>query len=314
MAVLCSAALTACGGGSGAGSGSKVRGRLVVLTNDRRLVVVDAADGHEVRTLATGISPPLTAPQLAVSPTGDAVYADRSTPAQPGQCPNGAATIPEVVRVPAAGNGAPQRVAFGMLPAVSPDGKHLASVTSASGTRCLATADAVVVQPIAADGSVGAPAATFEVGDAETSALGLSWAPDSRHLAVSLLRGDAFEPRLLDTQAVPSSTRIEGAPPLLASNTGAKQAYLGTTGDVVAPQFRESRTVVRTDPKTARSEKLFEAPCRLIGDVLVASDRAGTRTAVPCTDGLVIWSTRGGAPREIIGAFRTAGWLPSGAG
>src|SRR5262249_61636422 len=68
--------------------------RIVAVTSDRRLVVLDAHTGAVVRTLADGVS---AASHIAVSPDGRIVYFTRDAPSTDGHCGN--TPVPHVAYV-----------------------------------------------------------------------------------------------------------------------------------------------------------------------------------------------------------------------
>ena len=106
-------------------SADRMPSRIAAVTNGN-LVVLDAADGHVVLTLATGLAPPTGEFQFALSPSADGatIYYSRFRNVLCGS--SGAVNTADIDRVPVAG-GASERVAEEAdNPKVSPDGRSLA--------------------------------------------------------------------------------------------------------------------------------------------------------------------------------------------
>lgn len=105
-------------------SADRMPSRIAAVTNGN-LVVLDAADGHVVLTLATGLAPPTGEFQFALSPSADGamIYYSRFRNVQ---CDGRAVIGADIDRVPVAGGASERVVEEADNPKVSPDGRSLA--------------------------------------------------------------------------------------------------------------------------------------------------------------------------------------------
>lgn len=121
----------------GGGAGGEPDGIVAAVDSGGRLVVLDAESGRVVRVLAEGIRVDDPA-KNAVAVTPDQSTAFFVDPGVVGE----AASDAEVLRVPTTGSAAPEVVANGFAPAVSPDGEQLAYV------RTSATSGDILPEPV----------------------------------------------------------------------------------------------------------------------------------------------------------------------
>jgi hypothetical protein len=160
---------------------------LVAITTGGALQALDPATGRPLRTLATGA----TGDEIGLSPDGLTVFYET-----PAGCAH------QINRVPTAG-GTHSVIAPGGLPTVSPDGTLLAYARqpdfSAATTVCQATdtsaaAFSVVVRDLTTGGETSFPLPPDVVSNGLPLPIAhLSWAPDSRRLAVSIGGGQDNE-------------------------------------------------------------------------------------------------------------------------
>ncbi len=172
---------------STAAGGSSRPKVLVAITTAGAVQSLDPTTGRSLRTLATGA----VGDEIGLSPDGLSVFYET-----PAGCTH------QVNRVPTAG-GARSVIASGGHPTVSPDGTLLAYTRqpdfSASNSACQATdssaaAFSVVVRDLATGRETNFPLPPAVVAGGLPLPIGhLSWAADSRRLAVSIAGGQDNE-------------------------------------------------------------------------------------------------------------------------
>ena len=280
--------------------------RLVAVRSDRRLVVIDSRTGAEIRTLATDVDGS-SAP--TVTPDGAMVFFVRDAPLAGGQC--GPIALPQIWSIPIGGGHATPITPYGVgsYPAVSPDGSRLAMSAIARGPSCSAATDAVLVVDLA---RVNQLRAGVSVGRGFMSAQGtvdaLSWAPDSRHLLVSLNQHSH------DVDTLSWVGKLDQAPVIQMPATAAPSfAYLGNAGAFVSTIVSgPPQAVVAIDPVTRRMHSLFSVSCS--DAPVLTADRPGTAVLALCFRGLATpellrWS-QGESSATKIGTAVAAAWVP----
>src|SRR5829696_3016137 len=230
--VVVSAVLLVRGGGSdpvrvqsdgGVGSAA-LPGGLVVVTADGQLELRSSVDGQLIRTLAENADVS-SGSSIAVTPDGETVYFNQRT-----------SDATNLVSVPVAGG---HVTPFGGLQcclqhaAVSPDGRWLAF--TGVPNRSDAGRDILLHDLQAHDGSstiydrrwTSSPATDLDRGIS-----GLTWAPDSHHVAFSLFTGSATDgaPRVLDIDSA-QSTLLDSLPTITTPVVSSR--YLGATGNML---------------------------------------------------------------------------------
>jgi Tol biopolymer transport system component len=282
-------------GGTGvtATPGGVAPSQIVAATEDGRLVVLDAATGAEIRTLADGLDAGTT---VAVTPDGERVFFDR---------PNSPESDPprELLTVPT-GGGEPDRLIGGAgQPAVSPDGRLLAFV------RYQPPGLQVVEIPDTFEGWIPNVVGDGEVSGTSQAVLAPSWAPDSRHLVYTVAgTPEGSPPRVAE---LGYGMRLDAAPPILVSGC-AVTSYIGDSGLVAVVQGGDRAIAV--DPASGQEvRELFRGPGLLCGnDRPLASDKSGahvlyvTSEAAPA---LFRWSDGEAGPTKIADGIVAAAWL-----
>ncbi len=304
---------------------SRYPSHAVAVTADHRLVVLDARTGRELRVLATGVDAVDGFPTVAVAPDGNTIFFDRARATGPGECRDGAARVEEIARVPI-GGGPVLRVVRGAHPAISPDGKSLAYATR-NDDACNGDPNSVVVVAVKdidklATRFPGLIGRGFAPADpSAVQVFDVSWASDSRHLAVSMGARDGGYPRILDTQPT-INTPLESLPKVpVLDGDGLRVAYLGTTGSLVDTSAqRAPNAVTAIDPLTGRvTRRLFNLPCTSSEGIAPAADLTGTSvleiaqapdSTGRCTDALLRWSEGDSTATRIGGATLAIAWAP----
>jgi hypothetical protein len=304
---------------------SRYPSHAVAVTADHRLVVLDARTGRALRVLATGVDAVNGFPTVAVAPDGNTVFFDRARRTGPRECRDGATRVEEIARVPI-GGGPVLRVVRGAHPAISPDGKSLAYATR-NDDACNGDPNSVVVVAVKDidklatrfPGLVGrgfAPA-----GPSAVQVFDVSWASDSRHLAISMSARGGGYPRILDTRPTIDAP-LDTLPKVqLLDGDGLQVAYLGTTGSLVDTSAqRAPNAVAAIDPITGQvTRRLFILPCTSSEGIAPAADLAGTSvleiaqapdSTGRCTDALLRWSEGDSTATRIGGATLAIAWAP----
>jgi hypothetical protein len=277
--------------------------RLVAVTPDRRLVVVDAETGREERTLASDFD----AEHLSTTPDGDIVFFDYS-----GALPQDGCTVDDpklayVAWTSIDAHGEANTFWTGSLPAVSPDGRLVASAT-AGPQSCTDNALRIVPTEQALDYmnpeyDIQSPLVIM-ASDIDA----LSWSADSRYLALYLSDG-AFdgEIAILDVERRTAPKTV----PLLDCCDGA--AFYGSK-ELVGTSPRGGKPwYVLYDATTGQLTRLlFESPCSGAASAEVPPPTvSGHSLLIACADALYRWTEGDDAPTRLGGPYRAAAWLPT---
>lgn len=281
--------------------------QIVAVTEDGRVLVLDASTGAEIRTLATSAD---AGSRVAVTPDGRRVFFDRSANA-----PSGCSGSRQIVGVPLSG-GEPELVAGAASePAISPDGRLLAFLSHQGPDGC-SVPQSLVVRPV--DAGPSGRQWTLPGGQGQYLTRP-SWAPDSRHLAFVIAESEQPEvPRVLDTE---TAQALADAQPLgLAENVG-WAGYLGRGGDflgaVLPPGYGitdDTFEVVALDENGQVARELFSAT-GTVSDPFLA-DPSGMHVLIRTgpdgdSESLYRW-TEGdeGLTKIADGSVVAAAWLP----
>jgi hypothetical protein len=219
----------------------------------------------------------------------------------------------EILAVPVAG-GAERHVADGMRPAISPDGRRLAYFVD---TGTCDEVDQVVVRDLA----TGAERRWTR--DGPRHYLGeVTWAPDSRHLAVVTENGPPLEEAdpdigstestdvyVVDTDlpggAVSDGRRMPGMP--TDGYLVDAVLYRGPAGALVLLERRmgnDPSRLVQVDPGTGRRKVLV----RFAGDVSGADYDASGRYLLHVTPGGTLYRWTDGEPVVVARDIHAAAW------
>ncbi len=264
------------------GTPARADSRIAVVTNDFRLVIQDATNGHQVRELASKVIEARFLPRLAVTPDGNTIYFDRNRSVHPGECPNGPNSRDEIVSVPTDG-GPITAIAPGNQPAISPDGRSLAYIRSSA---CFGNFDQLVVRDLTTgtERVWSAPAAgALEV-------LTPYWASDSRHLAIVLAKRGTY-PWVIDTA---SAKTLNDAIRQEQSDGIGWDGYYGSTGEFLgthspATNAPTAPSVVAFSPATGRvTRRLFDLPAHET-DTSITADPGATNVLVSNDHGIWRW-------------------------
>ena len=283
-------------GGTGvtATPGGVAPSQIVAATEDGRLVVLDAATGAEIRTLADGLDAGTT---VAVTPDGERVFFDRRSSPQ-SDPPRELLTVPT-------GGGEPDRLIGGAgQPAVSPDGRLLAFV------RYQPPGLQVVEVPDTFEGWIPNVVGDGEVSGTSQAVLAPSWAPDSRHIAYTVVAPEGSPPRVTE---LGYGMRLDAVPPIPVPLVScAVTSYLGDTGLVVLT--RGGDRAIAVDPASGREvRELFRGPGLGCGaDRPPASDPSGAHLLYVTSGAapeLYRWSEGDAEPIKIADGIVAAAWL-----
>lgn len=282
--------------------------RIVAVTYDGRLVVLDSRTGRVVRTLARDADASNGHAGVSVSPDGKFAYYTRTTAATCDENLDGKQEpITDIAAVRVSGQGRAMRVAANVRwPAVSPDGRYLAY----SGIpNCSDAGQAIVISGLVPGArglrfdSVNVPAGT------PGTVYGLAWAPDSRHLLFHWDIGSTY-PYVLDTAAagaIDDGHRVDiGDGSSVDGFLGDRSTLSGTSAQA-SPSSRGD--VVAVDPASgARTRTLFEIPGPWPGSV-ATSDATGRNILVSGAR-LFRWSEGERRLTRIGGKVAAATWVP----
>lgn len=212
--------------------------RIAAVTNGN-LVVLDAADGHVVLTVATGLAPPTGEFQFALSPSADGatIYYSRFQNVVCGQ--RGVVITSEIDRVPVAGGPSERVVGEANNPKASPDGRSLAYTTP-----WCTNPHVLVVRDLASGTERPAPA----VGEMR---IPRAWAADSR----SLIASTGVAPTIGPSLQLPGSAVVDVSGTQLAVGAPACCFMVGT------------RVVGQVSNKPAAGSKLFAAEVAALPNV-----------------------------------------------
>jgi hypothetical protein len=299
---------------------SSIPERIAAVTDDDRLVVLDARTGTRLRELATGVTSSFGTPRIAVSPDGHTIYFQRTRPARPGECSNGVQTVHEIARVDTNG-GTSTPIVTGSDPAMSRDGMVLAYGTR-TDDQC-GRPNAVGLLPLADIGTTARLGRPIPARDpARTAVDWLAWAPDSHHLLVGMVEPDTSSyPRIIDTTALRSNMHAvleDGSRINISDATQAILVYRGTHGDLLGwsdqppngPSTPNATWAVAVDASTGQvTERLFHAPNGIIDPP--EPDATGDHiVAIIAPDTLYRWSTGDRNPTRITSGLIAAVWIP----
>lgn len=267
---------------------------IVAATSDSRLVVMNAETGAVLRTLADGLGAGTT---IAVTPDRERVFFDR---------PNSPESDPprELLTVPTSGGEVSRLIGGAGQPAVSPDGRLLAFV------RYQAPGLQVVEIPDTFDDWLPNVVGDGEISGTSQAVLAPSWAPDSRHLAYTVVAPDGSPPRVAE---LGYGIRLDAAPAIpVPVGSCAVTSYLGDTG-LVAVAHGGDRAIA-VDPASGEGvRELFRGPGLGCGaDRPLASDRTGAHllyVAPGATPELYRWSEGDAEPTKIADGITAAAWL-----
>jgi hypothetical protein len=269
--------------------------RIVAVTNDGRVVVIDPADGHEIRQLAVDAQPQ---GGVAVSVDGRMIYYARLSGAVCNAFTGDSFSVTDLAVISVRG-GAPKILAtYARSPSVSPDGRLLAYVRAPCGTAGTA---AVVRGPghdKGSDWGTGWPSP----GDPLDR---VSWAPDSRHLAF-----DQGYPYVFDasSKAGPASSRRVD----IGDGT-VWFGYRGSRDQFLAFRFASSEpaNIVVLGPDGLPRQQLFTLPGSSSPSSLV-SDRSGLHILfVDAESWLSRWRPGQTKPTKVAPGFAGAVWVPT---
>jgi len=283
--------------------------RVVVVTYDGKLQVLDSRTGHVVRTLARDVEAQNGHAGVSVSPDGRRVYFTRTTDAQCDENLDGSMEpIDEIASVSIDGGRVRTEASNVRWPAVSPDGRYLAY----SGIpNCSDAGQSIVLKALDPslydrrfDG-VNIPSGT------PGTVYGLAWASDSRHLLFHRDIGSTY-PYVLDTataKAVDDGQRVD------IGDGSAVAGYLGDTGYLLGTSAQTSPSergeVIAVDATSgARERTLFEYPGPWPGSD-AASDGTGRNILVSGAR-LYRWSQGDARPTRIGSDVAAAAWVPTG--
>jgi hypothetical protein len=280
---------------SGAGAPTPMPGRIVAVTRDFELVLIDPTTGDAVRPLAGRVTVGHDQADLAVTPDGQSVYFVSGPPRHPRpQCPGNFDTV---MRVDANG-GAAELVDEGSSVAVSPDGRWLATAKA----RCAIEVPGVDLRNLLTGEKRSITGAVGAVSD-------LSWAPDSRHLAFRL---DSSFAHVIDTV---TATSLADARCLCDQRDGSRwYGYLGSTGEFLgtasgAVGLSPYGTVVALGSDAREVRKLFTPPKgeEILG---LRADRSGTSVVMTTDRGLYRWREGEERPTKLSSRYVDAAWIP----
>ena len=283
--------------------------RIAAVTADSRLVVLDAASGRIIRTLAGDAGTFRFQAEIGVSSDGQTIYYPSVVPRNQGpECESGDQWIK---RVPTTG-GSSTKVKFARTVAVSATGlaSSVDHAPCGRGTGHLAVSAGSGISRVYRG---LAPRAADEL-----LLDHLSWSPDGRHLAFQWFHG---RPRtyVLDTR---TATSINDAVCVCGqrSSTG-WFGYLGGTGDFLgsrAPKVGSraaSRAVaLRSDGSVRRTLFRSRGPISEL-----ASDRSGDHILAMFpketkpgffVDSLYRWSRGDKEPTKVRAGIIAAAWIP----
>ncbi len=281
----------------------------VALGRDGALTVRDSADGEVMRTLAhLSVGGP---GQITVSPDGE-VFVSRARRHADGECVPAFDTQMEEIVAISVETGQLTAVGRGAWPTVSPDGNHLAYTRPTGGVcRRGEVSDEVVVADLATGAeTVLGPPEGYHV------AMELSWAPNSRHLALLLQKPDnSSYPHIVDTAR---ATSLGDARPVPMSDSHGWHGYLGA--DRFLASYLPGQDTTRPSALVA-----LDAATGAEVETLVELDRAQAGWAEADATGghlifattaergkpaaLLRWSRGDAAPRRLAGEALTVAWL-----
>lgn len=206
---------------------------LVAVTTAGDLDVLDPGSGQVVRTLATGA----VGDEVSVTPDGGTVYFEKES-----GCDD------EIDSVPVSG-GVPTAVVTGTHPAVSPDGSQLAymrePVLGRTPDPCAGNSQetdpaafALVVRRLPGGQEHTLPASPQVVADGLPRFVShLSWASDSRHLALSFPAvedNEGWDLTVLDTQSATYYTDGTHVPVAAGGASYYREGAFTPSGDLFA--------------------------------------------------------------------------------
>lgn len=274
--------------------------RVVVVSYDGKLQVLDSRTGRAIRTLAADADPE---GGLAVDPRGRTIYYTRfvadSACGSPVEEP-----LREIARVRVSG-GEPVSMVFGVRsPAISPDGRYLAFT---GVPDCSDAGSAVVVRDLRSNDN--SSRTWFADQPTNLGIDGLSWSADGRSILFHW-RDDptGYSTRILDTRN--TGTAIERAAKV-AADKSVVCCYLGSTGDLLGnmmvPGSDEELGVAAIDLGSGHPTLL--TCC----GAAITADRSGRSVLVHTSDGrggLLRWQRGTRRPVWIRSDVRDARWLP----
>ncbi len=222
--------------------------RVAAITDQGALVVVDAANGKRIRTLASGTTVNRGRGELAPTPDGQQIYFTGRLPPDPATSCEGAIDV--ILRVDVAG-GTVGNWGRGSSVAISPDGQWLARALE-SDQPCGRGGPLVSVQNTRTGEHHEFAGTTGVISR-------LSWSQDSGRLAFQWAKGSSYA-YVLDTT---TATSLDDAVCVCdQSDAHGWHGYLGTTGDFLGTRApaggsSEPARVVALRPDGTERRELF---------------------------------------------------------
>lgn len=306
--------------GGPAPAANAAQDRLVVLTSDFKVELIDAS-GRRVRTLAKDWGVRRYVPGMAVTPDGSTLYMDRDRPTRGGECVR--SLVEEIVAMPLRGQGGPRVITQGRWPVVSPDGSALAYAAPLTSGGACGNPSGVIVRNLRTGSERRWTLPETAIGSGDFVGF-LSWAPDSRQVAFAEF-STSTRVRVLDTARSGSLATARVVP--LARGLS-WSGYLGSTGQFLGVRepvvSGKPATIVAIDPETGRAAGTLVRFRRQLSDGNtrdrinegVVADRSGRRLLITAArlahehgNTLYRWS-RGHGLRPIGASAVVAVWAP----
>lgn len=284
--------------------------RIVAVTYDGKLQVLDSRTGRVIRTLARDADATKGHAGVSVSPDGKRVYFTRKISATCDENLNGKPDpLTEIASVPITGGRVRTEASNVRWPAVSPDGRYLAF----SGIpNCSDAGRSIVLKSLSTGLMRAFDSVNIPYGTPGTVS-GLAWAPDSRHLVFRWEVLGSY-PWVLDTATAKS---VDDAHRVLIGDGSGVDGYLGDTTLLLgmsaqaSPSLRQD--VIAIDPESgARVRTLFEIPDPCCG-ATAASDPTGSHVLVAGAK-LYRWTVGDARPTRVGGRVAVATWVPGSGG